>query len=77
MATQNSIEPSKAVQQAAAHLMEIDWIDPDTAKQISPIAEAVANMVTVVYYQADTGLANRDDFRQAQVILRQAIPSPV
>ncbi len=76
MATQNSIEPSKAVQQAAAHLMEIDWIDPDTARQISPITEAVANMVTVVYYQAETGQASREDFMKAGDILRQAIPTP-
>ncbi len=58
MATQNTIEPSHAVQQAAAQLMEIDWIDQETAKKISKMTEAVANMATVMYYQADTGQAS-------------------
>ncbi|MCG7988215.1 MAG: type I toxin-antitoxin system ptaRNA1 family toxin [Candidatus Thiodiazotropha weberae] len=74
MATQHTIEPGQVMHQAATQLMEIDWVDQKTAKQISPMAEAVANMVTVLYYQAETGLACRDDFLEAQVTLRQAMP---
>jgi hypothetical protein len=62
--------------QAAGQLLDIDWIDQETARQISPIAEAVANMVTVLYYQAETGLASRDDFLEAKDTLRQAMPCP-
>lgn len=52
--------------------MEIDWIDQETARRISPVAEAVSNMVTIVYYQAETGLASKSDFQEAQTMLRQA-----
>ncbi|MCU7936062.1 MAG: type I toxin-antitoxin system ptaRNA1 family toxin [Candidatus Thiodiazotropha sp. (ex Dulcina madagascariensis)] len=76
MATQHNIEIGQVVHQAASQLLGIDWMDQETARQISPIAEAVANMVTVLYYQAETGLASRDDFKKAQVTLRQAIPLP-
>jgi hypothetical protein len=76
MATQYNIEIGQVVHQAASQLQGIDWMDQETARQISPIAEAVANMVTILYYQAETGLANRDDFLEAQVTLRQAMPLP-
>ena len=76
MATQHSIEIGQVVHQAASQLLGIDWIDQETAKEISPIAEAVANLVTVLYYQAETGLASKDDFLEAQDTLRQAMPFP-
>ncbi len=76
MATQHNIEIGQVVHQAASQLLGIDWMDQETARQISPIAEAVANMVTVLYYQAETGMASRDDFKEAQVTLRQAMPLP-
>ncbi|MCG8003228.1 MAG: type I toxin-antitoxin system ptaRNA1 family toxin [Candidatus Thiodiazotropha lotti] len=76
MATQHNIEIDQVVHQAASQLLGIDWMDQETARQISPIAEAVANMATVLYYQAETGLACRDDFLEAQVTLRQAMPLP-
>ena len=76
MAMQHNIEVDQVVHQVASQLLGIDWIDQETARQISPIAEAVANMVTILYYQAETGLASRDDFLEAQVTLRQAIPLP-
>ncbi|MCG7929936.1 MAG: type I toxin-antitoxin system ptaRNA1 family toxin [Candidatus Thiodiazotropha lotti] len=76
MAMQHNIEAGQMVHLAARQLLDIDWIDQETARQISPIAEAVANMVTVLYYQAETGLVSRDDFLEAQVTLRQAIPLP-
>jgi hypothetical protein len=76
MATQHNIEAGQVVHQVASQLLGIDWIDQETAKEISPIAKAVANMVTVLYYQAETGLASRDDFLEAQVALRRAMPLP-
>jgi len=76
MPTQHNIEIGQVVHQAASQLLGIDWMDQETARQISPIAEAVANMVTVLYYQAETGMASRDDFKEAQVTLRQAMPLP-
>nr|WP_269814545.1 type I toxin-antitoxin system ptaRNA1 family toxin [Amphritea pacifica] len=33
----------------------LEFIDQETARQISPVAEAVANMFTILYYQAETG----------------------
>lgn len=76
MAMQHNIEAGQVMHQAASQLLDIDWIDQETARQISPIAEAVANMVTVLYYQAETGLASKDDFLEAQATLRQAMPFP-
>ena len=51
----------------------LDWIDQEVARQLSPMAEAVANMFMVLYYQAETGQATRDDFRQALDAVRQSL----
>lgn len=72
MTTQHNIEPCQAVHQAAAQLMEIDWIDQESARPISPLAEAIVNMATTLFYQAETGLANKEDFLEAQNELRKA-----
>lgn len=48
-------------------------IDQEAARQLSPMAEAVANMFMVLYYQAETGQATRDDFRQALDAVRQSL----
>jgi len=37
------------------------------------MAEAVANMFMVLYYQAETGQATRDDFRLALDAVRQSL----
>ena len=58
---------------AAAQLAALDWIDQEAARQLSPMAEAVANMFMVLYYQAETGQATRDDFRQALDAVRQSL----
>jgi hypothetical protein len=76
MATQHNIEIDQVVHQAASQLMGIDWMDQEAAQQISPIAEAVANMAAVLYYQAETGLASKDNFLEAKDTLRQAMPLP-
>ncbi|AZN65860.1 toxin of toxin-antitoxin system (plasmid) [Acinetobacter johnsonii] len=71
MAIQNT---TQTVQQAATLLAGMDWLDQDTAKEIVTMAEAVANMFMVVYYQAETGQATQADFQEAMTALRQALP---
>ncbi|MCU3885908.1 type I toxin-antitoxin system ptaRNA1 family toxin, partial [Enterobacter hormaechei subsp. steigerwaltii] len=50
MATQYTTQATQTVQHAATLLAGLDWIDQDMARQLSPMAEAVANMFTLVYY---------------------------
>jgi hypothetical protein len=73
MATLNPINATLAIHQAAAQLAKLDWLDQETARQISPIAEAVANAFTVVYYQAETGRATAADFSKALERIRQSL----
>ena len=68
-----NFESYQAVHHAAAQLAALDWIDQEAARQLSPMAEAVANMFMVLYYQAETGQATRDDFRQALDAVRQSL----
>lgn len=72
MATMHNIEVQKAIHQAAAELSALEFIDQETARQISPVAEAVANMFTILYYQAETGRATQEDFQEALATIRQA-----
>ncbi|EHZ6871844.1 type I toxin-antitoxin system ptaRNA1 family toxin [Providencia rettgeri] len=71
MAIQNI---TQTVQQAATLLAGMDWLDQETAKEIATMAEAVANIFMVVYYQAETGQATQVDFEEAMTTLRQALP---
>ena len=73
MATINLNQATEVVHQAAAQLAKLDWIDQEAAQQLGPLAEAVANMFMVLYYQAETGQATRDDFRQALDAVRQSL----
>ena len=73
MATLNPTDATYAVHHAALQIAALDWIDQDAARQLSPMAEAVANMFMVLYYQAETGQATRDDFRQALDAVRQSL----
>lgn len=72
MTTTHNIEVQQAIHQAATELAALEFIDPKTAQQISPVAEAVANMFTVLYYQAETGRATPEDFQEAIATNRQA-----
>lgn len=72
MTTQHIIEPGQAVQQAAAILASLEYINQAEARSLGPLAEAVANAFMVVYYQAETGRATRADFQEAMRTLRQA-----
>ena len=66
-----NIEVQQAIHQAATKLAALEFIDQETAQQISPVAEAVANMFTILYYQAETGRAMPEDFEQALDTIRQ------
>lgn len=52
MATLNPTDAiaTEAVHHAAAQLVALDWIDQNAARQLSPMAEAIANMFMVVCY---------------------------
>jgi hypothetical protein len=73
MAAQHVTRAGQAVQNAAAQLAIIDWMDQDMARQISPLAEAVANMFMVLYYQAETGRATQADFLKAKAAVRRTL----
>lgn len=73
MATMHVTQATQAVQHAAAQLAAIDWIDQEMARQLSPLAEAVANMFVVLYYQAETGQATQADFQEALAAIRQRL----
>jgi hypothetical protein len=51
----------------------IRWLDQAEARQLSPMAEALANMFVMLYYQAETGKATRNDFRQALKAVRNTV----
>jgi hypothetical protein len=72
MTITHNIEVQHAIHQAATNLASLEFIDQETARQISPVAEAVANMFTLLYYQAETGRATPEDFQKALAIVRQA-----
>lgn len=62
---------TQTVQQAATLLAEMDWLDQDGARELAGLAEAVANMFMLVYYQAETGKATQADFQEAMSTLRR------
>lgn len=71
MTTTHNIEVQNVIHQAATKLAALEFIDQETAQQISPVAEAVANMFTILYYQAETGRATPEDFQEALDTIRQ------
>ncbi len=75
MTTTHNIEVQQAIHQAATKLAALEFIDQETAQQISPVAQAVANMFTILYYQAETGRATQEDFKEAFATIRQATGS--
>ncbi|HHF0544771.1 type I toxin-antitoxin system ptaRNA1 family toxin [Vibrio fluvialis] len=70
MTTTHNIEVQQVIHQAATELAALEFIDQETARKISPVAEAVANMFTILYYQAETGRATPEDFEQALDTIR-------
>lgn len=74
MTTQHVIEPGQVVHQAATILASLEYIDQGTAQHLGPLAESVANAFMVVYYQAETGRATRNDFSEALEAIRRSLP---
>lgn len=68
MTTTHNIEVQQVIHQAATELAALEFIDQETAREISPVAEAVANMFTILYYQAETGRATPEDFEQRWIL---------
>ncbi|KVW61713.1 toxin of toxin-antitoxin type 1 system [Burkholderia ubonensis] len=73
MATMHDTEAREVIHQTARQLVALEFIDQRTAKDLSKMAEAVANLFVVVFYQAETGRATRSDFIEAMTDVRQAL----
>ncbi|MBU2955518.1 type I toxin-antitoxin system ptaRNA1 family toxin [Marinobacter sp. F3R08] len=73
MTTTHNIEVQQAIHQAATELAALEFIDQETARQVSPVAEAVANMFTILYYHGETGRVTQEDFREAFAIIRKRL----
>lgn len=73
MATMHDIEAREVIHQAARQLAALEFIDQRIAKDLSKMAEAVANLFVVVFYQAETGRATRSDFIEAMTDVRHAL----
>lgn len=71
MTTTHNIEVQNVIHPAATKLAALEFIDQETARQISSVAEAVANMFTILYYQAETGRATPEDFQEGVDTIRQ------
>ncbi|MBO7826980.1 type I toxin-antitoxin system ptaRNA1 family toxin [Burkholderia pseudomallei] len=65
MATENNTEAQRVIRSAVTQLAALEFMDQGTARGLSQMAEAVANLFMVVYYQAETGRATRADFNDA------------
>ncbi|WP_175730412.1 type I toxin-antitoxin system ptaRNA1 family toxin [Burkholderia ambifaria] len=59
---------------AATQLADPDFTDQCAARELSKMAEAVANVFMVVFYQAETGRATtRLDFSEAMATVRETL----
>ncbi|MBR8247573.1 type I toxin-antitoxin system ptaRNA1 family toxin [Burkholderia cenocepacia] len=74
MATTHNTEAQQVIYHAAAQLADLDFMDQRTARELSKMAEAVANLFMVVFYQAETGRATRLDFSEAMAAVRETLP---
>ncbi len=75
MASTDNRHDEHAIHHAAATLALQKFIDQKTAQQLAPVAEAIANLCTLLYYQADTGAVAEDEFQDALARIRQAVAS--
>ncbi|KVP14766.1 toxin of toxin-antitoxin type 1 system [Burkholderia ubonensis] len=73
MATTHDTEARQVIHHAAMQLADLEFIDQRTARELSRMAEAVANLFMVVFYQAETGRATRLDFSEAMTAVRQTL----
>ncbi|ATG74486.1 hypothetical protein AN401_12020 [Zobellella denitrificans] len=73
MAIQQFIDPCQAVYQAAAALAALEYLDREYAQQLGLLAEVVANMFMVMFYQAETVQASRGKFQETIEAARQSL----
>lgn len=73
MATTHNTEAQQVIHHAAAQLADLDFMDQRTARELSKMAEAVANLFMVVFYQAETGRATCLDFSEAMAAVRETL----
>ena len=75
MASTDNRQAQQAIHHAAVELASLEFIDQKTALQVAPVAEAIANLCTLLYYQADTGRVAESEFQDALARIRQAVTS--
>ncbi|EPL6466019.1 MULTISPECIES: type I toxin-antitoxin system ptaRNA1 family toxin [Morganellaceae] len=73
MTAPHNTEVQRTIHHVASELAALEFINQDAAREISQVAEAVANMFTVLYYQAETGDATKQDFQEAQAKLKEVL----
>ncbi|HEF5875744.1 type I toxin-antitoxin system ptaRNA1 family toxin [Burkholderia pseudomallei] len=73
MATDNHTEAQRVVHRATAQLAALGFMDQGTARELAPMAEAVADLFMVVFYQAETGRATHLDFNTAMAAVRRSL----
>ncbi|AOJ14281.1 MULTISPECIES: type I toxin-antitoxin system ptaRNA1 family toxin [Burkholderia cepacia complex] len=76
MTITNSTETRYVIHEAAEQLTALEFVDQPTAEGVLQAAEAVVNLLMVVFYQAETGRATKSDFVQATTALRHAMNAP-
>ena len=75
MVSTDNCQVQQAIHHAAAKLASLEFIDQMTALQVAAVTEAIANLCTLLYYQADTGAVAEDEFQDALARIRQAVAS--
>ncbi|CAH2810664.1 MAG: hypothetical protein CBARDCOR_6831 [uncultured Caballeronia sp.] len=73
MATTHDTEARQVIHHATAQLSALNFMDQDTAKELSRLAEAVANLFMVVFYQAETSRAIPSNFNEAMAVIRRTL----
>ncbi|WP_321902416.1 type I toxin-antitoxin system ptaRNA1 family toxin [Burkholderia cenocepacia] len=73
MATAHHTEAQQVIHQAAEQLVALHFMDQNTARELAQMAEAIANLFMVVFYQAETGRATPTDFREAKIAIERSL----
>ncbi|PRE16536.1 type I toxin-antitoxin system ptaRNA1 family toxin [Burkholderia gladioli] len=73
MAITHDTEARQVIHHAATQLAALDFMGQSTARELSTMVEAVANLFMVVFYQAETGRATHRDFSEAMAAVRQTL----
>ncbi|WP_175796078.1 type I toxin-antitoxin system ptaRNA1 family toxin [Burkholderia anthina] len=73
MATTHDTEARHVVRNAATELAALDFLDQPALKDLSEVIEAVADLLTAMLYQAETGRVTRSDYGGALDAVRQVL----